>query len=333
MNPFEYSSPARLEDALAQLSGRWDETALLAGGTDLITSLKQRIAAPRRVISLKAVAALKGIHVSDGQVHVGAMTALAEMDEHEAIRKHFPSLIQAIHAIGSPQIVAMATLGGNLCQRPRCWYFRQGFGLLGQQDGKSLIPGGDNRYHAIFGNQGPAYFVSPSSLAPALIALEATVSIAGPGGRAPSAGWSRQLKLGEFFRIPQTADERETVLTPNEIMTGVSIPTSKPANATYKVRERSGLDWALVTACVAFESPAAARRASVVLAHVAPVPWPVPKAAAVLEGQRVDEPLAAKAGEAAAEGATPLGKNAYKVQLVKTAVRRAILLAAGLLEG
>ena len=139
--------------------------------------------------------------------------------------------------------------------------------------------------------------------------------------------------MSEFYRIPQRAGEREYVLAPNEIVTRISIPLSGLANATYKVRQRAGMDWPLVTASVAFKSATAAWQAAVVLGHVAPKPWPVPKAAAVLEGKRVDEDLAAAAGEAAAEGATPLSKNKYKVQLVKTAVKRAILVAAGHMEG
>ena len=327
MKSFEYASPAKLEDATRLLSDGWDETGILAGGTDLVTSLKQGIIAPKRVVSLKAISGLKGIELSEGQAHIGAMTSLAEISEHAAMRENFPSLVHAIDSIGSPQIIAMGTLGGNLCQRPRCWYFRQGFGLLGQLDGKSLIPDGDNRYHAIFGNQGPAYFVSPSSLAPALVALGASVDIAGPNDR------TRQVKMAEFYRIPQQAHEREYALEPNEIVTRISIPVSGLANATYKVRQRSGLDWPLLTASVAFESAAAARRAVVVLGHVAPKPWLAAKASAVLEGKPVDEDLAAKAGEAAAEGATPLSMNEYKIQLVKTAVKRAILVAAGLMEG
>ncbi len=329
MNPFQYARPASLEDAVSLLSQRSGETELLAGGADLITSLKQGIVAPKRVVSLKAVEGLRAVAVSAEQVEVGAMTTLAEISEHEAIARHFPSLVQAIKEIASPQVLSVATLGGNLCQRPRCWYFRQGYGLLGGHHGKSLIPEGDNRYHAVFGNQGPAYFVSPSSLAPALIALEATATIAGPGGR------TRRLAVAEFYRIPQGPGQRESVLKPNEIVTGVSIPVSGLANATYEVRQRSGADWPLVTASVAFssENASAVRRAKVVLGHVAPTPWPADKAAAVLEGKRVDDALATRAGEAAAEGATPLSKNGYKVQLIKTAVRRAILVAAGLREG
>jgi xanthine dehydrogenase YagS FAD-binding subunit len=327
MNPFAYASPATLEDAASLLGDRWDQTSILAGGTDLVTSLKQGIIAPERVVSLKDVSGLKGIQLAGGKARIGAMTSLAVISEHEEMRQNFPSLVHAIESIGSPQILARATLGGNLCQRPRCWYYRQGFGLLGQREGKSLIPEGDNRYHAIFGNGGPAYFVSPSTLAPALIALDADIEIAGPNRR------SRTVKVAQFYRIPQRADQREYALDPNEIVTAVSLPLSGLANATYKVRQRSGLDWPLVTASVAFQSAASARRAAVVLGHVAPVPWPAPKAAAVLEGKRVDQELAARAGDAATDGATPLSMNQYKVQLVKTAVKRAILVAADLMEG
>lgn len=327
MNPFEYASPEKLEDAVALLANRWGETELLAGGADLLTSLKQEIVSPKRVVSLKAVSELSGIEVSTAEIRIHAMTPLADVAENAAVSKHFPSLVQAIEGIGSPQMINMGTAGGDLCQRPRCWYFRQGFGLLGQQDGKSLIPQGDNRYHAVFDNAGPAYFVNPSSLAPGLIALGATVSIAGPNGAA------RQVNAEDFFQTPQSADERENVLEPNEIVTAITIPISGMANGTYEVRQRAGLDWPLVTASVAFESDAAARRAKVVLGHVSPTPWLAEKAAAVLEGKPVDEALATRAGQAAAQGATPLSNNGYKVQLIETAVKRAVLTAAGLMEG
>ncbi|MCL4190295.1 MAG: FAD binding domain-containing protein [Thermoguttaceae bacterium] len=326
MNPFQYASPLKLEDAVGLLGDRWGEAEVLAGGTDLVTSLKQEIVAPKRVISLKGVAGLAGIEVSAEEVKIGAMTTLAEIAEDAEMRKHFPSITHAIEGIGSPQIINMATLGGNLCQRPRCWYFRQGFGLLGQQDGKPLIPEGDNRYHAIFGNQGPAYFVNPSSLAPALVALGATLSIAGPGGQ------TRQLEVAKFYRVPQRADEREYGLQSNEVVTQVTIPLAGLVNATYKVRERCGLDWPLVTASVAIDDPAKVGRASVVLGFVAPTPWPVPRAAEVLQGKRLDEALAAQVGEVASQGATPLSRNAYKVPLVRAAVKRALLIAAGLME-
>jgi xanthine dehydrogenase YagS FAD-binding subunit len=321
MKSFEYASPSDVESAVGLLGDRFGEVEILAGGTDLVTSLKQGLVAPKRLVSLKAIRPLRGIEASGDTVRVGAMTPLVDVYENADIQKDFPSLVQAIGGIGSPQIINMGTIGGDLCQRPRCWYYRQGFGLLGQLDGKSLIPDGDNRYHAIFDNAGPAYFVNPSSLAPPLIALGATLEIAAPKSK------TRQVAVAEFFRTPRTADERENILAPNELITHVMIPAKGLANATYEVRPRQGLDWPLVAAAVSLPR-SGSEPAEIVLGHVAPVPWRIPKAAAVLAGRAPDEELAARAGEAAAEGATPLSGNAYKVRLVKTAVKRAILAAA-----
>jgi xanthine dehydrogenase YagS FAD-binding subunit len=236
-----------------------------------------------------------------------------------------PSLFAATEAISSPQMLAVGTVGGDLCQRPRCWYYRNGFGLLGQFNGKSLIPDGQNRYHAVFGNSGPAYFVHPSSLAPALIALGATCRMTGPRGA------TRSVPAGSFFRTPGDANERETTLKPNEILTAIEIPLNGAKNATYEIRHRHGLDWPYVTASVAFKlDGATASGAHVVLGHVAPVPWNAQAAAKVLDGSRINDDLAARCGQEAAQGANPLSQNAYKVQLVKTAVKRAVLQAAGI---
>jgi xanthine dehydrogenase YagS FAD-binding subunit len=321
MNSFEYASPTDLESAIGLLDSRWGETEILAGGTDLVTSLKQGIVTPKRLLSLKAIKQLKGIEAEGDHVRIGAMTPLVDVLENAEIRKRFPSIATAIEGIGSPQIIAMGTVGGDLCQRPRCWYYRQGFGLLGQLEGKSLVPNGDNRYHAIFGNSGPAYFVCASSLGPPLIALGATIEITGPKGK------SRKVAAAEFFRTPKTANERETVLAANEVLSQISIPSRGAANATYEIRQREGLDWPLVTASVAFARKGEGGKAAVVLGHVAPTPWSAPEAAALLDGMAVNEALASKVAEAAVHSARPLSKNAYKVRLVKTAVKRAILAA------
>src|SRR5262245_59087123 len=227
MNSFEYACPTDVESAVGLLGDRFGEVEILAGGTDLVTSLKQGLLAPKRLVSLKAIRSLQGIDASSGTVRVGAMTPLVDVHENATIRKEFPSLVQAIEGIGSPQIINMGTIGGDLCQRPRCWYYRQRFGLLGQLEGKSLIPDGDNRYHAIFDNAGPVYFVNPSALAPALIALGATLEIAGPNSK------TRQVAVADFFRKPGTADERENVLASNELITQLMIPVKGLANATY----------------------------------------------------------------------------------------------------
>jgi xanthine dehydrogenase YagS FAD-binding subunit len=282
--------------------------------------MKQQLTSPKRVVSLKNVPEIRGIKTDGKALHVGAMTTLGELAANADMQKHFPSLVTAVNNIASAQILTMGTVGGDLCQRPRCWYFRNGLGLLGKQDGKSLVREGDNRYHAIFNTDGDALFVSASSLGPALIALGASVVIEGPKGKA------RKIDAAEFFRAPKSEQERETALKPNEVVAGISIPMNGLKNATYEVRHRYGLDWPYVTASVAFaEKNGSVADARVVLGHVSATPWNAAAAAKALNGSRIDETAAMKCGDAAVQGAKPLSKNAYKVQLVKTAVKRAVL--------
>ena len=182
MNSFEYAAPTSLAEATALLSENPGEVEILAGGTDLVTSLKQQIAAPKRLVSLRNISDLKGIKSGAKSVRIGAMTTLAELIAHPDVNRHFPALVAAVKGIGSAQVTNVGTVGGDLCQRPRCWYYRNGYGFLGQEGETSLVRNGDNRYHAIFGNAGPVLLVNPSSLAPALIALDATVTLVGPKG-------------------------------------------------------------------------------------------------------------------------------------------------------
>lgn len=323
MKSFEYAAPKTLKEAVSLLSDQWGETEILAGGTDLVTSLKQGLTAPRRLVSLKNIGQLKGLKTDAETLRIGAMTTLEELRGAKTVKDHFPALRTALEGVASSQIRAAGTVGGDLCQRPRCWYYRNGFGLLGQQAGRSLVRDGDNRYHAVFGTEGPALFVSPSSLGPPLVALGARVVLAGPGGK------ERTLPVAEFFQTPKAETDRETTLKPNEILTEILVPLQGLRNATYEVRHRHGLDWPYVTASVAFQlKDGTASQARVILGHVAPVPWPAARAAEVLTGARVDGALAARCGETAAAGAKPLSKNAYKVQMVKAAVKRAVLAAA-----
>jgi len=224
--------------------------------------------------------------------------------------------------VTSPQIRNMGTAGGDLCQRPRCWYFRNGYGVLALMDGKSLVPNGENRYHAIFGG-GPAYFVSASSLGPALVALGAKVKIA-------SAKGSRTVDVEKFFVAPGNPNTREIDLQPNEILTEIVIPSAGHKNATYEVRQKEALDWPLATASVALDmSGGSVRSGRIVLGHVAPTPWVASQAEKAIAGQSINESTAAKIAEAAVAGATPLSQNGYKVTLARVAVKRALLAAAG----
>ncbi|TMP99093.1 MAG: molybdopterin dehydrogenase [Verrucomicrobia bacterium] len=323
MKSFEYAAPKTLKEAAELLGDKWGETEILAGGTDLITSLKQNITEPKRVVSLRNIAELKGVEIEQKGLRIGAMTTLAELAGNKNIKEHFPSLVTAANGVGSPQLLSVGTVGGDLCQRPRCWYFRNGFGLFAQHEGVSLVREGDNRYHALFANEGPALFVSPSSFGPAFIALGATLTVAGPKGK------TRKIPAEKFFQAPKSDKERETTLKPNEILTDIFVPTNGLRNATYEVRHRQGLDWPYVTATVAFQiKTGMASDSRVVLGHVAPVPWHSSGAGKALNGVKVDGASAAKCGEAATQGAKPLGKNGYKVQLVKAAVKRAVLAAA-----
>jgi xanthine dehydrogenase YagS FAD-binding subunit len=317
---FEYSAPKTVKEATALLSDKWGETEILAGGTDLLTSLKQEIISPKRVVSLKNIADLRGIKMEKNTVRIGAMTSLSELIASGDVQKNFPALVTAAKNIASPQMLTMGTVGGDLCQRPRCWYFRSGHGLLGKQQNTSLVREGDNRYHAIFNTSNDALFVSASSLGPALVALDATLVAEGPKGK------TRKIAATEFFRAPKSESERETALKPNEVLTEISIPVKGLRNATYEVRHRYGLDWPYVTATVAYtEKNGGASDARVVLGHVAATPWLAASAGRALNGSHLDESAASKCADAAVDGAKPLSRNAYKVQLVKAAVKRAVL--------
>lgn len=322
MEKFSYANPTSDKDALALLGTNWGDAAILAGGTDLISMMKENLAAPKTVVNIKNIKSLGGIGIGTHSVRIGATVTFDELTENAEIRKAYPSLIEAALGVSSPQIRNMGTVAGDLLQRPRCWYFRRGYGLLGMQDGKPLIPDGENRYHAIFDNKGPAYFVSPSSLAPALIALGARVKLLSTSGM-------REITVDKLFNTPKSADERETNIKPNEILTEITIPTDATKNFTYEVREKAALDWPLVAASVAIKmSGGKVTSARVVLGHVAPTPYAATAADQFLAGQTINEETAEEAGKRAVAAATPLSQNGYKVQLAKVAVKRALLAAA-----
>jgi len=324
MQPFEYANPTTVKEAAGMLSSKWGETDVLAGGTDLISMMKDYLATPNRVVNIKNIKELGGIKASKGELRIGATVTLDELMENAEVRKNFPSLSEAARGVSSPQIRNMGTVGGDLCQRPRCWYYRGGFGLFAKDaSGKALVPGGENKYHAILGNSGPAYFVSPSSLGPALIALGAKVKLA-------SASGVREVAADKFFVTPTMDTARETALMPNEILTEVLVPIAATRNATYEVRQKEALDWPLATASVVLTmNGSSVKSARVVLGAVAPTPWAATAADQFLAGKTISVEVAEQAGKAALADAKPLSQNAYKVQLARVAVKRALLQAAG----
>jgi xanthine dehydrogenase YagS FAD-binding subunit len=321
MQPFEYASPKTVKEALALLGSKWGEVEVLAGGTDLLALMKDSVATPKRLVNIKEIAELKGVTLGKTSLRLGAAASMEDVLSNASVRKLFPSLHQAARGISSAQVRNVGTVGGDLCQRPRCWYFRGGFGLLAMKGGRSMVVDGDNRYHAIFG-AGPAHFVSPSSLGPALIALGATIKVAGAGGE-------RSIAAAKFFVAPPNDAARETALLPNELVTAVEIPLSPAVkNATYEVRQKEALDWPLATASVALTMKGSTvGAAKVVLGHVAATPWASEEAAAAIAGKSISEETAEAAGKAAVAAAKPLSGNGYKVQLAKVAVKRALLAA------
>jgi xanthine dehydrogenase YagS FAD-binding subunit len=325
MRPFEYVSPSTTKQAASLLGTTWGQTEILAGGTDLLALMKEDVIAPKRLVNLKEIKELRGVSANGSGLRIGALTTLVEIAENSTVKDKCPALAEAVQEAASPQIRNMATLGGNLCQRPRCWYFRNGLGLLPKDEsGKDLVDIGDNRYHAILGNDGAAKFVSPSTIVPVLIAYGAKIRLEGPKGK-------RELPLEKFYVIPKTEKDREHDLLPNEIVTEVVVPSSEGWRvAHYEIRQKAAFDWPLAVAAVALKTDGAnVQAARVVLGHVAPTPWLSSEAETALKGQNLSEQTAQKAAEAALSGAKPLRQNGYKVQLARVAVRRAILKAGG----
>lgn len=321
MNNFEYVNATTLKEATAALGSSWSDAVVLAGGTDLLGLMKDYVMSPKRVVNIKNIKELGGIAKAGSGLRIGAAVTFDELAGNALVRQMYPSLTEAALGVTSPQIRNMGTVGGDLCQRPRCWYYRLGHGVLAQKDGKSLVAEGENKYHAIF-SQGAAHFVSASSLGPALVALGAKIKLV-------SASGSREVDAAKFFVAPQTNDAREIALLPNEILTEVVLPAAGK-NATYEVRQKDALDWPLATASVHLTmNGSTVSAANIVLGHVGPTPHHAAGAEKALIGKKITAEVAMAAGDAAVAGAKPLSQNAYKIQLARVAVKRALLAAAG----
>jgi xanthine dehydrogenase YagS FAD-binding subunit len=318
MNSFEYANPTTVQEAAGLLGTKWGQADVLAGGTDLISLMKDHLHEPKRVVNIKNIKELEGISKTADGLRIGALVTMDELAKNADVAASYKALSEAAAGVPSPQIRHMGTVGGDLCQRPRCWYYRQGMGLLGMKDGKSLVAEGENQYHSIFGD-GPAYFVSASSLGPALVALNARVKLV-------SAKGAREVPVSKFFVAPKDEASREIALQPNEILTEILIPNATVKSATYEVRQKEALDWPLAAAAVSLEmNGATVKSAKIVLGHVAPTPVDAAAAAKSLVGKTITAATAEAAGKAAVAGAKPLSKNAHKVTLAKVAVKRALL--------
>ena len=319
---FGYARPRNLREAVHLLSA--PGARVQAGGTDLLGCLRDGVLGVDTVVSLSGVPDLRGIRRAlDGGLVVGAMTTLSEVAAHTDVVKGYPTLAQGAAAAASPQLRNQGTIGGNICQRPRCWYFRGDFHCARKGGEKCFAAEGENQFHCIFGGD-VCFIVHPSDTAPALVALEAVVRITGPNG-------SRSVPAEKFFILPETDYTRENVLTAGEIVTEIVLPP-QPAGTrgTYrKVRARGSWDFALAgAAVVATITAGKVERARIVLSGVAPTPWRVPDAERAIVGRRLNKRTVRDAAAAALKGAQPLSDNGYKVELLRGTVEEALLALA-----
>ena len=332
MKAFEWTNATTVNEAVKLLTvtlpGDIDEAPRpIAGGQDLLTTMKDYTSRPARLVNLKSIRGLNKIALNARGLTIGALVTLTELEEHTGVRKSFPGLSEAAHSIATPQIRNLGTVGGNLCQRPRCWYFRlEEVNCLKKGGSECYAAKGENKYNAIIGG-GPSYIVHPSDLAPMLLALGATVTVMGSAGK-------RAISLDKFFTLPSEGNiRRENVLKNEEIITEIYVPASPLAGrSTYlKFKERESLDFALASAAVAVRLAPnrTVSEARIVLGGVAPIPWRVPEAEKFLVGKELKLDVLAEVGKIALAGAQPLEKNAYKVPLAQTLVRRALAKAGG----
>ncbi len=316
MKTFTSANPKTVAEAV-KLLGKGN-AAVVGGGSDLLGMVKEHLVTPDVLVNLRSIPALDKITEQAGDIRIGGLTTLSTIADHPAIRKNFAVLAQAASVVGTPQIRNAGTIGGNINQRPWCWYFRNGFPCY-KNGGKTCFSvTGENEFHAIFGG-GPSYIVHPSDTAPALVALDARFIITGPKGE-------RSIPAADFFALPKIDPSKENVLAHDEVLTEIRLSSSRNWRSSYhKELDRESWTHAVVSVAIALEiENGICHNARIVLGGVAPIPWRVQKAEAILTGKRITPELAAEAGEVAVQGAQPLAKNKYKIPLTKAVVKRTI---------
>lgn len=319
MKKFQHIHAPDVQAAITFL--REPETEAIAGGTDLLTELKKRIRKPERLVNLKTIPEMRHIQSDNVTLRIGALTMVAEIEKNILIGKQAPLLPQAAALVGSPQIRNMGTLGGNLCQRVRCWYYRNPDVQCWLKDGKSCFAReGINRHHAIFGKS-PCVAVNPSDIAPALIALDARVHIAGTEG-------AKEIPVESLYRLPQATHRKHTVLNEAELIVDILIPprSDSLSGRYHKIMERATWSFALASVAVRVDwEEDRVKQGRIVLGGVAGIPWRAYEAEKLLNGRRINDSLARQVSDASVLGAKPLAWNAYKIPMVKNLVKRALL--------
>jgi xanthine dehydrogenase YagS FAD-binding subunit len=324
MREFKIAEPRTADELAALLNETREPVALMAGGTDLIDELKSGVEKAGLVIDLRKVEGLAGIARDKDGLRIGAMARVVELAEDAAVARDFPSLRQAALSLATPQLRNMGTVGGNLCQRPRCWYYRDPQVVCRKKGGFNCYAfQGRNKYHALFGG-GSCFIVYPSDLAPALISLSAKATVG-------SARDDMVVPLERFYALPDVNVARENVLEKGQFLKSVWVPAPKPGQkaAYVKLKERGTWDFALVSAAVAgVVQGGVFAEIAVVMGGVAPVPWRLKKAEDVLRGKPATETSVRQAVEAALQDASPLRENGYKADLVFAALKEAVLAVA-----
>ena len=321
LNAFEYVEAASIQDALREAA---NGAVVKAGGIDLLDRMKEGIDAPKRLVNIRRVRGLDKIAEDNGGLRIGPLVTLTQLHENEAVRKRYTALAEAAEHSATPQIRNMATIGGNLLQRPRCWYFRSSdFNCLRKGGDKCFAQDGENEYHAIFDNQLCA-IVHPSSLAIPLIAFGAHVELTSAQGK-------RNVAVEDLFVTPEQDVTREASVLPGELITAITVPA--PAEGTksayYKQGEKESYDWPLAAVAVALQmSGDNCQKANVILGFVAPTPLRAKGAETKLNNATISDQSARAAAKEALLGATPMSKNAFKVPIFEAVVRRTILRVA-----
>jgi xanthine dehydrogenase YagS FAD-binding subunit len=323
MKTFSNVNPKSLQEAVKLLQQPGQTTAIVGGGSDLLGMVKERLVQPDVLVNLKSIPSLDKITEQGGQVRIGGLATLMAVSQDPFILSRYKVLADAAGAVGTPQIRNAGTIAGNVCQRPWCWYFRNGFPCF-KNGGKTCFSAtGENEFHAIFGG-GPSYIVHPSDTAPALVALDAEFRVAAPSGE-------RTIAAADFFAPPSKDPSRENVLAHDEVLSEIHLPAAPRGlrSAYHKELDRESWTHAIVSVAVALEMDRdTCKKARVVLGGVAPIPWRLPTVEAMLTGQRITPELAAQAGEASIAGAQPLAKNKYKLPLTRTIVKRTLTAVA-----
>ncbi|WP_375773691.1 xanthine dehydrogenase family protein subunit M [Archangium gephyra] len=327
MQSFEWVDAESVEQAVSLLGEGSERKPVVAkaGGMDLLDLMKNGVVAPQRVVNLKTIKGLDGVRFDAKQgLELGTLVTLSRVSKEPEVRRRYVALSDAAEHAATPQVRNAATIGGNLLQRPRCWYFRYDYFHQAGGDDVERVREGQNQYHAIFDNQ-RTVMVHASTPATALVAYGASVELTGPGGK------SRVVPVSEFLLPPDMKRTTDTLIAPNELLTRVRLP-ALPAGtkaAYHKQGERESYDWPICDVAVVLQMDGkVVRQAAIALGWVAPTPRRFAEAEKLLVGKTLNEDLARQAAKAAVSGATPLSKNAYKVPVLEAVIRRTVLAAA-----